>query len=211
MQSIPGMTPVQVTQTANSVSSAAQSARQKSVQAATIERMVVREIEAWQQDRDPGHLLRAISLMQGMVGVSTSMASASAQAASAVTGSTNSWQPEPVQGFSGAEGNIPIGGLADAAQDAIDRAAEFAKSRVRNARRNFEEAAQNTYDTLKKVAQGVVDQAKQGGHNAGMQGGGYGGFGGRAQGQIPGAPGGGGQQGAPGGFGGRASGTIPQR
>jgi hypothetical protein len=139
------------------------------------------------------------------------MASASAQAASAVTGSTNSWQPEPAQGFSGAEGNIPIGGLADAAQDAIDRAAEFAKSRVRNARRNFEEAAQSTYDTLKKVAQGVVDQAKQGGHNAGMQGGGYGGFGGRAQGQIPGAPGGGGQQGAPGGFGGRASGTIPQR
>ncbi len=211
MQSIPGMTPVQATQTANSVSSAAQSAKQKSVQAATIERMVVREIEAWQQDRDPGHLLRAISLMQGMVGVSTSMASASAQAASAVTGSTNSWQPEPAQGFSGAEGNIPIGGLADAAQDAIDRAAEFAKSRVRNARRNFEEAAQSTYDTLKKVAQGVVDQAKQGGHNAGMQGGGYGGFGGRAQGQIPGAPGGGGQQGAPGGFGGRASGTIPQR
>ena len=213
MQSIEGMTPVRAAQAANSVSSAAEAARQKSVQAATIERMVVREIEAWQQDRDPGHLLRAIGMMQGMVGVSASMATSSAKAASAATGSTNSWQqPEPPQSFGGAEGNIPIGGLVDAAQDAVDRAAEYAKSKVRNARRNFEETAQNTYDTLKRVAQGVVDQAKQGGHNASMQGGGRGGFDGRAQGQIPGAPGGGGrQQGSTGGFSGRVSGEIPRR
>lgn len=213
MQSIPGMTPAGAAQAANSASTAAQAAKQKTAQAATIERMVVREIEAWQKDRDPGHLLRAISIMQGMVGVTASMASSSVQAAGSVTGSAKSWQPEPPQGFSGAEGSIPIGGLADAAQDAIDRAADFAKSRVRNARRNFEDAAQSTYDTLKRVAQGVMDQAKQGGHNAAMQGGGRGGFDGRAQGQIPGAAGGGGgrAQGSQGGFGGRASGTIPQR
>jgi hypothetical protein len=221
MQPIPGMTRVGPAQDAamkraaaeaeGSVRSAAQAAKQQSTQVATIERMVIGQIEAWQRDHDAGHLLKAIGLMQGMVGASAGMASSTARAAgAAVMGSTNSWEPEPPQVFGGDDGGIPIGGLADAAQDAIDRAAEFAKSRVRNTTRFVEDTANRATRILEGVAKGVADQAKQGGYSASTGGGAAGGFGGRASGAVPGAPGAAGG-GAQGGFGGRASGTIPQR
>jgi hypothetical protein len=202
MQQTAGMERVQRTEQASGARAAAQSAQRNTIQMSGIERQVVQEIEAWQRDHDAGHLLRAIDTLQGMVCISAGMATSTAGVAAQAAGATQNWQPAAAPaGFSQSGGNIPIGGLAGAAQDAIDRAAEFAKSRVRNTCRN----AQNAADRAAKLLEDVAEAAAKGAGQASTQA--QGGFGGRASGSIPGAP----ASSPQGGFGGRASGTIPGR
>gem|GEM_PF-5546994 len=205
MQPVGGRARVEWGQKESSARSAAQAAHQQTVQLSTIGRLVIQEIEAWQRDKDPGHLLKAIDALQGVVGMSAGMAQASAGVAAEVAGAAQTgapaWQPAAqAGGFRSSEGNIPIGGLAGAAQDAVDRAAEFAKRRVRNTIRNMENAA----DRAAKLLEGVAEAAKQGGAQAAY--GAHGGFGGQASGMTsrPGESHGAGQ----GGFGGRVEGTI---
>jgi hypothetical protein len=220
MQPIEGMARVQRQAQSSGARAAAQSAQQNTIQMSTIERMVVQEIDAWQRDHDAAHLLKAINTLQGMVSISAGMAASTAGVAAQAAGASNSWQPAAAQaGFSQSDGNIPIGGLAGAAQDAIDRAAEFAKSRVRNTCRS----AQNAADRAARLLEDMAEAAAKGGAQASTQA--QGGFGGRASGTIPGAPAGaqqaggyggqaagGTQQGASqGGFGGRASGSTIRR
>jgi len=217
MQPIAGMERVQWQAQSTGARAAAQTAQQNTIRMSTIERQVVQEIEAWQRDHDAGHLLKAINTLQGMVSISAGMAASTAGVAAQAAGSTQNWQPAAAQaGFSQSDGNIPIGGLAGAAQDAIDRAAEFAKSRVRNTCRNAQNAADRAARLLEDVAEAAAKGAAQASNQA------HGGFGGRASGSTQAPPAGaqqagygtnqpGGQGAAQGGFGGRAYGSTTRR
>ncbi len=212
MQQIPGMERVQWAEKEAKIRSAAQSTQQQTMRLRGIERAVVQEIEAWQRDKDATHLLRAISALQCGMNISAGVASTSAGAAAELSGVPQPYQPDPPAGFNRSGGDIPSAGLPGATQSDIDRAADYAKSKVRQGFSNLESKVQRAAKLLEDVA----EAARQGG--LGTQGG----FGGRAaggaipstqQGGYGGRAGGSTQQqggsGTQSGFGGRASGRIP--
>lgn len=197
MQSVEGMTRAQWAEKGAKIRGEAQAAQQQAMQLRSIQRQVLQEIESWQRDKDAAHLLRAITMLQGGMGVAAGVASASAGAAAEVSGVARSWQPDPPP-MVGTSAAGSISSLLGGAQDAVDHAADFAKSTVRNGFNNIE----NKVQKAAKLLEGVAEAAKKGWGLTGGQG--VGGFGGRVGGQAAGAPA------TQGGFGGRVGGSAPQ-
>lgn len=173
-----------------------------------MEKLVVQQIEAWERDGNPAHLLRAIEVLQALARLSAGMAGAAATAVGHCAGSATPPMPADACGYQRAAGAASGSTAAYLAPDAppgvIHEAAARAKNQVHQTVRYVQQTAARTERTLRDA----LDAWRADGLR---REGGTGGFGGRASGQIPqqGAGFGGRAAGPAGsGFGGRASGTI---
>jgi hypothetical protein len=180
--------------------SAARQTRQETMGLAEVERMVVKEIEAWERDRNAAHLLRAIERLQDLVRMTAGLAGVAAAAVGQCAGSTQAGRPGApagrTGGYSQASGSVGGGAganlAADAPPGAIKDAAGFAKRQMHQTTEYVRQTAERT----QRILQDALKSWREGGLRAGA------GFEGRASGGIGPA----GTQ--AGGFGGRTGGPT---